>query len=915
MVSTKTDNLTSFQLLNEFIGTLKFPLDNFQLEACKVIENGAGVLVAAPTGAGKTIVGEFAMFVALKHGKKAFYTAPIKALSNQKYLELSNKYGKSNVGLLTGDTNINSEAPLVVMTTEVLRNMIYTDSSTLDELQFVIMDEVHYLADRNRGAVWEEVILHLPQEVKLVSLSATVSNAEEFGQWLELVRGDTKVIVTEHRPVPLWQHVMVDGKIYDLYQDISFDVLAAKQNKEKYRVNPKLLQIRRELIARYPKSRRAQGRNRRNFGPKTSRFQVLESLASENLLPAIYFIFSRKGCDAAVAQILASPLKFTNEREEELIDNAISAAIVGIPQTDLDMLGFRQFRQGLLRGVAAHHAGVLPVFKELVEKLFSLGLVKAVFATETLALGVNMPAKTVVLEKLDKYNGTTHVDITAGEYTQLTGRAGRRSIDIEGHAVVLWQADTDPYALGRLASKRSYPLNSSFKPSYNMAVNLIEAKGIKEAKEVLELSFAQFQDDKAVVGVAKKVHSLEGTLAAYQKNLSCENGDFEHYYALYNELQALKRKVPALRRLLVGKEAVNLASYKPGDVVKLANKEYGYKATIIRVYKNDATGTRLLVLTEKGKVVKLAKSTDIAEIDTLGYLQIPKKFNVRIPKHQSKLLSALHKVQPKKKRKINSKTQTAQLKRAEDLQEMLENHPCRKCPELKKHLRWARRAQSVNKDLSRLKHQIKGRTNNIASIFDRVCKVLLETGYLNNEDSLKLTSKGKDLQVIYGENDLLLTQSIHNGIFDDLNTAALAALVSCCIYEPRKNENNENIYFPSEKLSKAYNQLVSYWSFIDDLEQSNRIKQTREPDPGFMWPTYFWAKGAPMEEALENTELTGGDFVRNIKQVIDVLAQFAGLRDRYPFLANKARNAVSMLKRGVVVYEPEEIAESNPKTS
>src|SRR5688500_13371965 len=545
--------------LGSFARTLDFELDDFQRQACRSLQEGKGVLVAAPTGAGKTIVGEFAVYLALQRGLKAFYTTPIKALSNQKYTELAEKYGQDNVGLLTGDTSINGDAPVVVMTTEVLRNMLYADSATLDDLGFVVMDEVHYLADRFRGAVWEEVIIHLPSEVQVASLSATVSNAEEFGAWLDTVRGDTDVIVSEHRPVPLWQHVMVGREIVDLFAgETTFDEIAPAGNpgvvsavpeapspddagRRGFEVNPELLTLSRaesqlNFQGRFGhggRSQRRQQRQRNDDRPqqesrgtvrRASRPQVIASLDRQDLLPAITFIFSRAGCDAAVSQCVAAGLWLTTEKEQRIIAQRVDEAGQDIPTDDLEVLGFWNWREGLLKGIAAHHAGMLPTFKEVVEKLFADGLVKAVFATETLALGVNMPARSVVLEKLDKFNGEAHVDITAGEYTQLTGRAGRRGIDVEGHAVVLWQPGTDPTAVAGLASRRTYPLNSSFRPTYNMSINLLAQFGRARAREILESSFAQFQADRSVVGLARQVRSREESLAGYAKSRTCDVG-------------------------------------------------------------------------------------------------------------------------------------------------------------------------------------------------------------------------------------------------------------------------------------------------------------------------------------------------------------------------------------------------------
>ncbi|NLP86098.1 DEAD/DEAH box helicase [Microbacterium sp. CFH 90308] len=555
-----------------FAASQRFTLDPFQIAGCQALEEGRSVLVAAPTGAGKTIVGEFAVHLAMRepmvggYGDKAFYTTPMKALSNQKFRELQDVYGPDEVGLLTGDTNINGNARVVVMTTEVLRNMLYADSPALRGLRYVIMDEVHYLADRFRGAVWEEVIIHLAPSVRLVSLSATVSNAEEFGDWLDTVRGAgadggepaVEVIVSETRPVPLEQHVLVRGDLLPLFDDRA-GVATAQVNQE-------LMRIRSFKGSNFDNNRRVQAANsarhagyeasrrRPNRGMKRpvrsanvqrverlDRPDVVELLSRANLLPAIFFIFSRAGCDGAVQQVRRAGVRLTSQDERREIRAIVEERTRNLLEEDLAVLGYWQWLDNLERGVASHHAGLLPAFKEVVEELFQRKLVKAVFATETLALGINMPARTVVLEKLEKFNGEARVAITSGEYTQLTGRAGRRGIDVEGHAVIQWTEGLDPQAVAALASRRTYPLNSSFRPTYNMAVNLIDQFGRPRAREILESSFAQFQADRSVVGLAREVREQEESLAGYQKAMTCDRGDFAEYAGIRRELSDLEK--------------------------------------------------------------------------------------------------------------------------------------------------------------------------------------------------------------------------------------------------------------------------------------------------------------------------------------------------------------------------------------
>ena len=510
---------------DEFSARLGFTLDDYQVDACRHVEEGSGVLVAAPTGAGKTVVGEYAVYLAHERGTKCFYTTPIKALSNQKFHDLVQVYGSDAVGLLTGDQVVNSEADIAVMTTEVLRNMIYANSPTLRGLEFVVMDEVHYLSDPFRGPVWEEVILGLDPSVKIVALSATVSNVEEFGAWMATVRGDMATVVSERRPVPLYQHVFAGKHLVDLFAGAAPTAGGASSAK----VNPELTKLAAtENTVMRDDSRRVRGRSGRGkkgsqstLGARPAgkyaarshlvprRMTVVTELERLDLLPAIYFIFSRQGCDQAVARLVDDGVWLTRGSERQALLQIAERHITGLTEEDLHALKYRSWLEAFTRGIAAHHAGLLPMFKLAVEEAFSAGLVKVVFATETLALGINMPARTVVLDKLVKYNGASHADITPGEYTQLTGRAGRRGIDVEGHAVVTWQPGLDPRGLAGLASRRTYPLRSAFTPTNNMAVNLIASVGVERAKQILEDSFAQFHSDFVrPKGVTSRSHTL-----------------------------------------------------------------------------------------------------------------------------------------------------------------------------------------------------------------------------------------------------------------------------------------------------------------------------------------------------------------------------------------------------------------------
>ncbi|QKW05616.1 DEAD/DEAH box helicase [Streptomyces sp. NA04227] len=896
-----------------------FGLDPFQIEACQALEEGKGVLVAAPTGSGKTIVGEFAVHLALGQGKKCFYTTPIKALSNQKYADLAARYGADKVGLLTGDNSVNSDAPVVVMTTEVLRNMLYAGSQALLGLGYVVMDEVHYLSDRFRGAVWEEVIIHLPESVTLVSLSATVSNAEEFGDWLDTVRGDTDVIVSEHRPVPLFQHVLAGRRMYDLFEE---------GEGHKKAVNPDLTRM-----ARMEASRPTGGRDRRR-GREADRErerrqrsriwtpgrpEVIERLDAEGLLPAITFIFSRAGCESAVQQCLYAGLRLNDEESRGAVREIVEKRTESIPREDLHVLGYYEWLEGLERGIAAHHAGMLPTFKEVVEELFVRGLVKAVFATETLALGINMPARSVVLEKLVKWNGEQHADITPGEYTQLTGRAGRRGIDIEGHAVVLWQRAMSPEHLAGLAGTRTYPLRSSFRPSYNMAVNLVQQFGRHRSRELLETSFAQFQADRAVVGISRQVQRNEEGLDGYKASMTCHLGDFEEYSRLRRDLKDRENELAkqgAVQRR--AEAAAALERLKPGDVIHVPTGKFAGLALVLdpglpagrsnghRGFDHH-DGPRPLVLTAERQVKRLAAMDFPVPVEALERMRIPKSFNARSPQSRRDLASALRTkaghIAPERHRKQRSAA--ADDREIARLRTEIRAHPCHGCSDREDHARWAERYHRLRRDTHQLERRIEGRTNTIARTFDRIVALLTELDYLRGDE---VTEHGRRLARLYGELDLLASECLRERVWEGLGPAELAACVSALVYESRIGDDGVAPKVPSGNAKAALGEMVRIWGRLDAVEEDFRINQTegvgqREPDLGFAWAVFMWASGKGLDEVLREAEMPAGDFVRWCKQVIDVLGQIsAAAPSGDSTVAKNARRAVDAVLRGVVAY-------------
>ena len=911
--------------LGEFAAGYSFDLDDFQIRACEAVERGDSVLVAAPTGSGKTVVGEFAVALALKQARKAFYTTPIKALSNQKFHDLVARHGAENVGLLTGDNTINGEAPIVVMTTEVLRNMIYAGSSTLTGLAWVVMDEVHYLADRFRGAVWEEVIILLPESVGVVALSATVSNAEEFGDWIATVRGDTEIVVEEKRPVPLWQQVMVGQRLFDLFTDddqqqvnsalaregdkMQREIADSEPGAYRQRVNSEVLRIARDADReeQYRQRRPQRGGRRPRSTLTPSRADVVEVLNRNHLLPAIVFIFSRMGCDAAVEQVLASGVRLTDPAERRTIREIALERTIDIPDTDLAVLGYDAWLDALERGVAAHHAGMLPVFKEVVEELFSEGLLKVVFATETLALGINMPARTVVLERLVKWNGETHAEITPGEYTQLTGRAGRRGIDVEGDAVVVWHNGLDPRMLAGLASTRTYPLRSSFAPSYNMAVNLVGRLGRNRAREVLETSFAQFQADRGVVGLARQLTRDEDVLEGYRQAMTCHLGDFEEYSRLRRALsdreKELVKEGVQRHRSDIGE---SLAALNPGDVVIVPSGRRAGPAVVLDRGFEDRAEPRPLLMTLDRQVRRIAPAELTTPLEVIARVKIPKDFSARSAHSRRALATALRDKAahaPTEVARPGKRSSSAHDDAAiAQLRAQLRTHPCHGCDEREDHARWAERFHRLERELASSKRRIEERTNTIARQFDRVLALLAELGYVEGVgDNVTRTDAGALLARLYTDQDLLAAESLRRGLWDHLDAPSLAAVAASLVYESRSSEDNDEPRVPNGPVRKALDDMVALSGELASLEKLHRLAFVRTPDLGFCWAIHRWTSGVKLERVLRDSDLAAGDFVRWVKQVIDLLGQIAQASAGTP-VQQRANDAIDSIMRGVVAY-------------
>jgi len=521
-------------LVDEFEESLPFELDPFQREAIDKLERGrGGVLVSAPTSSGKTVVAEYAIFRALMDGAKVLYTTPLKALSNQKFHDFVRAYGEEAVGLVTGENTINDGAAIVVMTTEILRNLIYEDPARLDMVRYVVLDEVHYIDDFPRGSVWEEIVIQAPPAIKLVGLSATIGNYREIADWMAENRGGMETVFHDVRPVELKMWLAINNRFYPLFKgDGGIDQRtwsrAAQEEEASYRIG-----------------------GYRGL-PSNDLLHVIQGLRSLEMLPAIYFIFSRRGCREALQRCAYHELDLTTAAEKEAIEQVAAQRLQGLKDHDEEALFRRMVDARLLRrGLAEHHAGLLPYHKEMVEELFQRGLIKVVFATETLSLGINMPARGVVVSSFTKFDGVNFSTLTTGELTQLMGRAGRRGIDVIGHGVILKEADVEVGTIYEVAMGPTLVVESKFLPSYNMALNLLRVYTPEEADALMQRSFGQFQKRLAADETAERLTNVRERLADVQRmwddpQVSIE--DIAHYFKIEDRRRAIRIELKRLRR-------------------------------------------------------------------------------------------------------------------------------------------------------------------------------------------------------------------------------------------------------------------------------------------------------------------------------------------------------------------------------
>ena len=833
---------------DSFLSRLGYSPDQFQTQAMDALDGGSSVLVAAPTGSGKTLIAEYAIHLALRAGKRAFYTAPIKALSNQKYRDLCAIHGAANVGLVTGDNAWNAEAPVVVMTTEVLRNMIYASSSRLEDLAAVVLDEVHFLQDAYRGPVWEEVIIQLDPTVQLVCLSATVSNADEVGEWLSTVRGHTEVVVETRRPVDLLTHFaffdVSTGRV------VMHDTIV---NGEASRSLEKLLATARTAPPRGQNGKRP----RRRFSTPT-RPETVELLDDHDMLPAIVFIFSRAQCEDAVRSCVTAGLVLTSPEEEERIIDIVEEHVATLSRSDRAALGYDEFIDQIGSGIACHHAGMIPMFKEAVEQCFVEGLVKVVFATETLAVGINMPARAVVIEKLTKYTGEHHMLLRASEYTQLTGRAGRRSLDKIGHAISLWNPFVTFEQAAGLALSRSFRLTSAFRPTFNMAVNMVRRHSRAAATHFLNLSFAQFQADRDIV-------TSEAVLERRRRELRrMEMTAPELADSFREDADETASDVEA---------EIAMRALRPGDVVVFDASNVRGRALVIATAARRG-GTKLTVLTPSRKQLEVVARDLISIPVRATSIDLPQ------PYEPGKLEFVRESVARLVKARVDEAGPTQSVGRGgKARREVVDS---------------ARSLRRLRREIEQLEQRSAQRSGSVTRRFLDVIELLEELGYV---DGWSLTEKGRTLAGVFHESDLLVVEVLTTGVLDNLSVPDLVACVSCLVFEPRGADAGA-VRWPNDTVRNRFKRMEKTSKRLQEMERSRGIQQHRSPHAGLALDASNWARGKSLADVLD-PELTPGDFVRSMRQMIDLLRQIETVTAD-PELRERAAEAIASINRNVV---------------
>lgn len=916
--------------------TYPFTLDPFQQVSVACLERNESVLVSAHTSAGKTAVAEYSIAMAFRDKQRVIYTSPLKALSNQKYRELSQEF--SDVGLMTGDVTLSPNASCLVMTTEILRGMLYRGSEVLKEVAWVIFDEIHYMKDRERGVVWEESIIFLPTAIKMVFLSATMSNATEFAEWIcNLHKQPCHVVYTDFRPTPLQHYVFPIGGsgLYlvvdenEQFREDNFVKLQDSFTKQKQGVGSK--SVNSKTSGRIAKGGNASG--------GSDIFKIVKMIMERKFQPVIIFSFSRRECEQHAMSM--SKLDFNTKEEKDVVEQVFRNAVLCLNEEDRNLPAIELMLPLLQRGIAVHHSGLLPIIKELVELLFQEGLVKALFATETFAMGLNMPAKTVVFTAVKKWDGDSHRFIGSGEYIQMSGRAGRRGKDDRGICIIMIDEQMEMNTLRDMVLGKPAPLVSTFRLSYYSILNLLSrAEGQFTAEHVISNSFHQFQYEKALPDIGKKVSKLEHEAAMLDASGEAEVAE---YHKLRLDIAQLEKKMMSE---ITRPERV-LYFLLPGRLVKVreGGTDWGWGVVVNVVKKAPTGGTLPSALsssrgggyivdtllhcspgsTENGSRPKPCPPhpgekgemhvvpVQLSLISALSKLRISIPPDLRpLEARQSILLAVqelgtrfpqgLPKLNPVKDMGIEDPEFVELVNQIEELERKLFAHPLHKCQD-ENQIRSFQRKAEVNHEIQQLKTKM--RDSQLQKFRDELknrSRVLKKLGHIDADGVVQL--KGRAACLIDTGDELLVTELMFNGTFNDLDHHQVAALASCFI---PGDKSTEQIHLRTE-LAKPLQQLQDSARRIAEIQHECKLEVNVDEyvestaRPYLMDVIYCWSKGATFAEVIQMTDIFEGSIIRSARRLDEFLNQLRAAANAVgeANLENKFAAASESLRRGIM---------------
>jgi superfamily II RNA helicase len=876
-----------------------FPLDGFQLEAIDALNQGHSVVVSAPTGSGKTLVGEYAIHRALAHGRKVFYTTPLKALSNQKLRDFREQFGAERVGLMTGDLTVNREASVVVMTTEIFRNMLYAEADQgddpLEDVEAVVLDECHYMNDSQRGTVWEESIIHCPPVVQLVALSATVANAGQLTDWIERVHGPTQLVMSDFRPVPLAFSFCSAKGLHPLLNDEGTDL------------HPNC------KVWRAPKG------NKRK-GPKTPKPPqpeapplgfVVAQMAEREMLPAIYFIFSRRGCDKAVRDL--GKVCLVSPEEQVRIRARLEVFVAATPEAVRD----GGHDEALLRGIAAHHAGVLPAWKELIEELFQQGLVKVVFATETLAAGINMPARSTVISALSKRTERGHRPLMGSEFLQMAGRAGRRGLDTQGYVVTVQSRFEGVREAGQLATAPADPLVSQFTPSYGMVLNLLQRYDLTKAKELVERSFGRYLATLDLADDEARIAELREQLSHLSDEaVEVAWDDFEDYEKQRGRLREERRLLRILQQqaeeTLAHELTLALRFASEGALVSLkAPVLRGRVTPAVIVEKVDGPGQfpLLLCLTDENVWVLVPCTAVVSLHAELSCLQVkeitaPELHRSGELRHGDQASGGLALAVAHMARRHDMTTPQydlagevqGQAHLVRELELALELHPAHRPGDRKKLRKQRFRIEELEAEIEERQRILHFRANRHWDTFLALIEILRHFGCLAGEEGLEPTEIGRTVGALRGDNELWLGLALMSGHLDELEPADLAAVFEAISTEVNRPDLWSG-FPPSPASEEALHDLRGIRRELQRQQERASVVMPLWFEPELMGLVHAWAKGVSWNDLIANTSLDEGDVVRIMRRTVDLLAQVPYCEAISQRLRDNARTALKAINR------------------